>query len=93
MTPRIRSIKPSFFLDEDLAALPFEARLLFAGLWCLADKAGRLEDRPKRIHAMLFPYEPKVDVNGLLDRLAAAALQLCDAVKSYRVRTLRDAKK
>ncbi len=72
MTPRIRSIKPSFFLDEDLAALPFEARLLFAGLWCLADKAGRLEDRPKRIHAMLFPYEPKVDVNGLLDRLAAA---------------------
>ncbi len=72
MTPRIRTIKPSFFLDEDLAALPFEARLLFAGLWCLADKAGRLEDRPKRIHAMLFPYEPKVDVDGLLGRLAAA---------------------
>src|SRR5262245_30051913 len=59
---RIRSIKPGFFRNEDLAAFPFQHRLLFAGLWLLADREGRLEDRPKRIHADLFPYDPALDV-------------------------------
>jgi len=30
--------------------------ILFAGLWCLADRSGRLEDRPARIKAEIFPY-------------------------------------
>jgi hypothetical protein len=54
---RIRSIKPEFFLDEELAEVSMETRLAFIGLWTLADKKGRLEDRPKRIKAELFPYE------------------------------------
>lgn len=54
---RIRSLKPDFFKDEDLAILPYEARLLFAGLWCIADKEGRLEDRPKYLKAEIFPYD------------------------------------
>ena len=33
------------------------ARLLFVGLWTIADRNGRLEDRPKRIRAELFPYD------------------------------------
>lgn len=66
---RIRHLSPEFFLDEDLAALPPFARLLFAGLWTLADREGRLEDRPKRIGALLFPYDD-VDVAALLDMLA-----------------------
>ncbi len=66
---RARNIKPDFFLDEELVALPFETRLLFAGLWCCADKAGRLEDRPVRIRAMVFPYE-KLDVDKMLTALA-----------------------
>lgn len=37
---RARNIKPSFFKNEDLADLnPFD-RLLFIGLWCLADREG-----------------------------------------------------
>lgn len=63
---RARSLKPGFFKNEKLAALPFEARLLFIGLWCLADREGRLEDRPKRISAEVFPYE-RVNVDKLLD--------------------------
>lgn len=55
--PRIRYLKPDFFKDEDLAELKFEVRLFFAGLWGLADKAGRLEDRPKRFKAEIFPYD------------------------------------
>lgn len=65
---RIRYLKPEFFTDEDLAELPFEARLLFAGIWCHADKAGRLEDRPKFLKAMIFPYD-KVDIDRLLSLL------------------------
>ena len=48
---RIRSLKPEFFKDEDLALLPFEARILYSGLWCYADREGRLEDRPKYLKA------------------------------------------
>lgn len=66
---RARLLKPDFFLDEDLARLPAEARLLFAGLWTLADRDGRLEDRPGRIRAQIFPYSPDCNVEGLLKAL------------------------
>jgi len=58
--PRIRAVKPDFFKDEDLAEVPFWVRILFEGLWCHADKEGRLEDRPLKIKAEIFPYD-KVD--------------------------------
>lgn len=67
---RIRSLKPDFFKDEDLAVLPFEARLLFEGLWCYADKEGRLEDRPKYLKAEIFPYD-KIDIEKLLNLLSS----------------------
>jgi hypothetical protein len=64
---RSRNIKPSFFKNEDLAELPFSTRLLFIGLWLLADREGRLEDRPKRIKMEVFPSD-SIDVeNALVD--------------------------
>jgi len=54
---RIRTIKPEFFRHENLSVLSYRTRLLFVGLWCLADAEGRLEDRPKRIRIDVFPYE------------------------------------
>lgn len=68
---RARSIKPGFFKNEQLAELPHPARLLFAGLWTIADRAGRLEDRPKRIKAEIFPYENQ-PVERLLESLNKA---------------------
>lgn len=65
---RARNIKPSFFANEHLAECDPFARLLFAGLWCLADREGRLEDRPKRIRAELFPYD-NCDADVLLAQL------------------------
>lgn len=65
---RARLLKPGFFKNELLAELPFEGRLLFAGLWTLADREGRMEDRPKRIKAEVFPFD-EVDVYGLLNAL------------------------
>jgi hypothetical protein len=66
---RIRYLKPEFFTDEELSELPFEARLLYAGLWCHADKSGRQEDRPKYLKAMIFPYD-RVDIEKLLELLS-----------------------
>lgn len=68
---RARSIKPGFFKNEDLAELPFATRILFTGLWCMADREGRMEDRPKRIKADVFPYDD-VDVNAALNDLEKA---------------------
>jgi hypothetical protein len=66
---RTRNIKPGFFLNEQLAECEPLARLLFAGLWTIADRNGRMEDRPKRIKAELLPYDD-CDVDKLLDSLA-----------------------
>lgn len=66
---RARLLKPGFFQNEVLAELPYEGRLLFQGLWTLADREGRLEDRPKRIKAAVFPFD-NVAIDDLLAGLA-----------------------
>jgi hypothetical protein len=65
-----RLLKPGIFQNETLAELPHAARLLYAGLCLIADREGRLEDRPSRIRAELFPYEQALDVNAMLATLA-----------------------
>lgn len=67
---RSRNIKPGFFTNDALAELPPLTRILFAGLWTIADREGRLEDRPKKIKAELLPYDD-VDVNAALDALTS----------------------
>jgi len=53
---RARNLKPAFFMNEDLASLGSDIMVLFEGLWCHADREGRLEDRPVRIKAQVLPY-------------------------------------
>ncbi|MCH5584586.1 hypothetical protein MK805_06335 [Shimazuella sp. AN120528] len=65
---RSRNIKPGFFLNDLLAEVDPLGRLLFAGLWTIADREGRMEDRPKRIKAEILPYD-NCDVVELLDEL------------------------
>lgn len=66
---RARNIKPGFAKNEDLAECSFAARLCFALLPTLADREGRLEDRPKRIKGELFPFD-SIEVDPLLAELA-----------------------
>jgi hypothetical protein len=73
---RTRNLKPGFFKNEQLCELPPLARLLFAGLWTIADRAGRLEDRPKRIKAEILPYEEKCNTDSLLSALNSAGFIL-----------------
>lgn len=76
---RARNIKPGLFSNELLVELPAFDRLAFIGLWCLADREGRLEDRVKRIKIELFPCDD-YDVEEGLARLAAAGF-----ISRYRV--------
>jgi|TARA_Y100000310_G_scaffold216824_1_gene217886 hypothetical protein len=66
---RIRYLKPDFFFDDDLAELKYECRLFFQGLWCYADKAGRLEDKPKVLKAQIMPFD-RVDSDKILQILS-----------------------
>lgn len=68
---RSRIIRPGFWENEDLPGVTHAARLLFIGLWQLADREGRLEDRPIKIKIRLFPMEPEIDVNEHLEELEA----------------------
>ena len=67
---RARNIKPGFFRDEQLMQVPPLGRILFAGLWCLADREGRLPDRPAQIKWDILPADD-CDINALLDELSA----------------------
>ena len=66
---RARNIKPGFFTNDELVEHPFEVRLLFIGLWTIADREGRLMDRPKKIRMEIFPAD-NVDCDSALEKLA-----------------------
>jgi hypothetical protein len=65
---RARNIKPGFFTNADLIECEPLARLLFAGLWCEADRRGILEDRPKTLKIKILPGD-NCDVGELLTDL------------------------
>ena len=85
---RIRTIKPDFFIDEDVAKLKPLTRILFTGLWCLADKAGRLEDRPQRIKIQILPYD-NIDINSALDDLANASFIIRYTIEDQKLIQIR----
>ena len=68
---RMRAIKPGFFTNDALGALPMGARLLFLGIWTVSDREGRVLDRPRKLKAELLPYD-RVAVGPLLDALSEA---------------------
>ena len=71
----MRTTKPEYWADEDLADLSRDARLLYIGLWNLADEHARLRGRADYIKGQLLPYDedlPPVAVDKLLDELANA---------------------
>jgi hypothetical protein len=68
---RARNIKPGTFKNEVLGVADPIYTLLFEGLWLLADREGRLEDRPLRIKGEIFPYRDGLDINELLNWLQA----------------------
>ena len=54
---RARNIKPSFFTNDELGDVNPLARLLFIGMWTIADFKGCFEYKPKRLKVQLLPYD------------------------------------
>lgn len=86
---RARGLKPAFFKNELLATSDPLYAWIFQGLWCLADRAGRLEDRPRRIHLEVNPgraFEGTdealkwLDENEFIERYEAAGVQCIQVV-------------
>lgn len=70
---RIRTIKPEFFTSEDITEIEPLARLLYIGLWCEADKEGRLAWKPKTLKTRYLPGD-ECDIEALCDVLVARRL-------------------
>jgi hypothetical protein len=76
---RIRSVKPEFFTSEDIAALDWNTRLVFIGIWAYVDDNGVGRDVEKLIAADLFPLEDdphavRMQIACSLQRLSEAGL-------------------
>lgn len=62
---RARYIKPGFFTNERVGELDPLDRILWQGLWCHADREGRLKDIRRRLNAKEERMTgPAVDVRG-----------------------------
>jgi len=67
---RARSLKPAIFKNELLAVADPSYMVTFIGLWCAADREGRLEDRPARLHFEINPGRAVEDTVQALAWLA-----------------------
>jgi hypothetical protein len=76
---RQRVLHPNFFVDEKVVQVSAFARLMFQGMWCLADREGRLERKPLRLKMQLFPADA-VDGEALICELEAV-----DLVRRYDI--------
>jgi hypothetical protein len=70
---RIRTIKPEFFTSDDICALSPHARLIYIGLWCEADREGRLMWAPKTFKRRYLP-DDKCDADAVCGELVTRGL-------------------
>lgn len=70
---RQRILHPDFWTDERVVQACPLGRLLFQGLWGLADREGRLEDKPISIKMRVLPAD-SCNVDELLTDLATLGL-------------------
>ncbi|KKK49021.1 hypothetical protein LCGC14_3139290, partial [marine sediment metagenome] len=84
---KIRSLHPGFFSDHKITSLPYEARILFAGLWCRSDDYGRGKYLPKSIEGDVFPVDTVniVELLLALENVGLIRLYDVDDEKFYEV--------
>lgn len=90
---RIRTIKPEFFRHEDLikaeqtTGLPI--RIAFAGLFTVADRAGRFEWKPQVLKLDVLPFDD-VDFSKVLNVLAEFGFVRCYRTKNIPENPMAD---
>lgn len=68
---RIRTIKPDFWTDEKIGSLKRDERLLFIGLWNLADDQGVVKSSAGYIKGQLFSYDDELRSSTVTSWLAS----------------------
>jgi hypothetical protein len=70
---RIRTVKPEFWINEELALLPAETRLLAIGLLNHSDDEGYFRATPQILKAAIFPYsDNSTNIPRMLQELSGA---------------------
>lgn len=68
---RIRTIKPDFWMNEDLAQVSEAANLMAIGLLNHSDDEGYFRANPALVKAAVFPLrEPSVNIHGMFTELS-----------------------
>ena len=78
---RIRQVKPAFWADAKIAALPHDARLFYIGLWMLADDDGWLRWDVAEIGKELYGFEGRAARERRIARMALAIADMPGAIK------------
>ena len=71
---RIRLLHPGFFTDPVLCGLSDFDRLIFQGLWLLADRDGRLVDSVKMVDGALLALDDRSSREALVTLAAAGRI-------------------
>ena len=86
---RKRMIDPSIWINEDFGTLSNLAKLVFIGLFSLADDEGRGKSSPAYIKAVLFPYNDDLRIADIEKALSEISSKMsvifysCDENKYY----------
>lgn len=78
--PRQRMIKPDFFDSGSLAECTRDARLVFVGLWVMADDKGNMKFNERKLQKQLFPYD---DLDPRMLMVWLAELEDVGCIKAY----------
>lgn len=79
---KIRTVKPEFFTSPGIESLAPQWRLLFIGMWCMADDYGVGRAEPLLIQAEIFGRDERVNAGHV--RAGLAEVQRVFGVKFYR---------
>lgn len=81
---RKRMLDPAFWDDEDLIGASSDERILFIGLFSLADDYGHITAHPAILHKGIFAYDPTVSIQRVAE-LRDKLLSICRNLTVYGV--------
>lgn len=86
---RIRTVKPEFWTDSTLIALPIHTRLFYIGMWNFADDYGVLEDDPVRLKLQIMPADDIAAAECVEQLVDAGRVERAVAVCGTKVLVIR----
>lgn len=81
---RKRELSPTFWRDERVWKLTHHAKLLYLGLFGVADRAGRMLDKPFEIGVEVWPWAP-MEASALIDEIVNVGLICRYEVRGQRL--------